>query len=87
VFRISRIVSKLNRSARETQMKLAVLDVFRFSLRVIRGNKTDSKLCASLTRHATGGSPRLPAGGSTGKGGCAPRCIPLHRTGEAGSHA
>jgi hypothetical protein len=82
-----RIVSKLNRLMRGTEIVLAAGVVFRFSSWMIRADKKESKLCASMTRHATAGSLGLPAGGSTCKGGFAPRCIPLYRAHEAWGHA
>jgi len=87
VFRVSRVVSKLNHSVGGTHIRLAVSVLFRFSSLMIRCNKTDSKLCASMTRHANGSSPRLLADGSTCKGGFAPRCIPRYYAGEAHCHA
>lgn len=87
MFRVFHVVSKLNHSVDETHIRLAVSVIFRFSSCVIRCNKTDSKLCASLTRHATGSNPRLLTGSSTCKGGIAPRCIPPCRAGEAQNHA
>jgi hypothetical protein len=82
-----RIVSKLNRLVRGTEIVLAAGVVFRFSSRMIRDHKRESKLCASMTRHTTAGNLGLPAGGSTCKGGFAPRCIPLYRAHKAHSHA
>ena len=85
-FRFSRVVSKLDHSVYGMHIILAVVVIFRFSSGVIRRNKTDSKLCASLTRHAIAGSPWLSAGGSTCKG-ASPRCIPRYRADEARRYA
>jgi hypothetical protein len=85
-FRFSHVVSKLDHSVHGMHIILAVVVIFRFSLWMIRRHKTDSKLCASLTRHATAGSPWLSAGGSTCKG-ASPRCIPSYRADEARRYA
>lgn len=82
-FHLSDFVSKSNNCMHGKQMKLAVLAILRFSSRMIRRHKTGSKLCASMTRHATGRRPRAVADGSTCKGAY-PRCIPQHLT--PGSH-
>jgi hypothetical protein len=85
-FRVSHIVSKLDHSVHGMHIRLAVVVIFRFSLWMIRRNKTGSKLCASLTRHTTAGSLWLPYGGSTCKG-ASPRCIPRYRADEARRYA
>jgi hypothetical protein len=62
--------------------------ILRFShRRMLQANKTDSKLCASMTRHATARRPAVVVDGSTCKGGFAPRCIPRQRSQEAWSYA
>jgi hypothetical protein len=86
VFRILPVVSKQHHSVHGMHISLAVVVVFRFSLWMIRRNKTDSKLCASLTRHATGGRLSAVADGSTCKG-ASPRCIPRYRADEARRYA
>jgi hypothetical protein len=74
-------------SGNEMHFVLVGAWIFGFSLWMIRRLKTDSKLCASMTRHATGGSPRLHTNGSTCKGGAAPRCIPPQYADKAEHHA
>ena len=85
-FRVSHIVSKLDYSVHGMHIILAVVVIFRFSLWMIRRHKTDSKLCASLSRHATGRRLSAVADGSTCKG-ASPRCIPSYRADEARRYA
>jgi hypothetical protein len=84
--RVAHIVSKQDHSVHGMHIILAVVVIFRFSLWMIRWNKTDSKLCASLTRHATGRRLSAVADGSTCKG-ASPRCIPRYRADEAHRYA
>jgi hypothetical protein len=72
----------------KTRRTVACGLILRFSRRRMpQPNKTDSKLCASRTRHAIIRRPMAVADGSTCKGGSAPRCIPRQRAWEAWSHA
>jgi hypothetical protein len=79
-FQPCRFITASNSRVFKVNITVASALILRFSRRrMLQPNKTDSKLCASLTRHASGRRPGAVADGSTCKGGMAPRCIPRQR--------
>ena len=74
--RVSRVVTMLNHSAYKIQFSVAMREAFRFSSRMIRTSKPDSKLCACSTRPASKVSGLRPTfEAKLGKEG---RTLPLH---------
>jgi hypothetical protein len=81
-FCLLHFVSRVNRSARETQIGIAARLILRFSFRMNRIDTAGSKLCAFATRHARRRAdiPSVAAQLAKGK---IPRLIPLVPLGAA----
>ena len=75
-FRVSRVVTMLNRSERVPKNKIVARLILVIQCRMIRASMPDSKLCALPTRHASISGLRPAIVAQHGKEGASP--LPLH---------